>query len=130
MLLLDIVGMFDSAVERQLKGQPQADQLIPFIKNHERKPIALRGVCQEILLYEKRFRTRLNVKQRDEIINACVTAFIHLAKKHRDEQNMSEAAKHQLSAASRRIETAQGLISEAGSKVIEVPDAASEKRVQ
>jgi hypothetical protein len=93
MLLFDVTAEFD----RQLKGfighKPNVYQ---FLKNHERRTLVLNNLCHQVLVYERKFKTKLDRHQRNKIIGEAVKIFCHVALKQRHQQLMSDIQRHQV----------------------------------
>ena len=90
MLLFEITQEFD----RQLKDIFESKPVIyNWLKNHERKNVVLNRVCNEVLIYEKKFHARLKLSQRNAIIKEAVKLFAGCAIEHKEQQLMTEGQK-------------------------------------
>lgn len=94
MLLFDVTLKFDAAVKVICKRQ-HVDELVAFCRDHEKRPVVLNNLCEQVLMFEKRFAPHANAKPErlNEIIATVAYQFVRAIKAQRDEQLMSEAAK-------------------------------------
>ena len=110
MLLLDITTEFDLACSKELAAQPE---LLSFVKRHERRPLVLGNLCQQVLMFERSFRGPKTREKRSQIIETTASMFISAVKRQRDESNWSHARKaHERSKGAVREEVSR-LIKEA-----------------
>ena len=112
MLLFDVTCDFQSAIKDICKD---SEELYRFLDNHERKPKVLNSICDQVLAYERKFRTRLTRSHKISIVRASAEMFAKLCIKQRDEQNMSEAQKLKVASKNDIYKEAQEMIKEPNS---------------
>lgn len=91
--------LFDISIEfqRQLKAIFGANhELYRFLDNHPNKSVALERTCNEIVIYEGKYRTRLSLIQRNKIVKECVRLFSSVAIKVKGESLLSDIQKLKL----------------------------------
>lgn len=88
MLLFDVTKDFETCCDHILK-EKRTERA--FIRNHERKVIVLQNLCNQVQVYEKRFRTRLDIRERNKIVAASAQLFVEAALKEHDQKQWSEA---------------------------------------
>jgi len=93
MLLFDVVTRVDKAIETKYALQPE---LKSFITNHERKSWFVNNLCRQILDMEKKMGLKFSAKHLDTMCSDFVGLFASQAIRHRDQQNLTESAKHKL----------------------------------
>lgn len=98
MFLFDISCEFDRQIKDILKDRPNVCR---FALNHERKKGAIEATCNQVLIYERKYRTKINVDQRNQIVRAAVKVFLGAALAKKREELMSDAA---LSAEQRKFQ--------------------------
>lgn len=119
MLLFDVQNLFDMACKTMLDKNPELKVPWRFIKDHERYPLTLRKLCQQVLYFEQGARTgRKTAYNRYQLIAAHAQLFIKLAIQHKDESVKSKADLHKEQIESRPLRDAQeqGLIQEMNHK--------------
>ena len=67
MLLFDVTQKFNTAVKIICKRQ-HVEELIPFCADHPRRPVMLNNLCNQVVLYERRFKSQSNLKHVNEIM--------------------------------------------------------------
>lgn len=97
MLLLDIGPDFDLACKAMIEANPQLGLPPHYAKDHERRPVVLRNLSNQILALERRCLAKkkpLTRQKRYQIIAAAAQIFIKMAVQQRDQSVMSEADKY------------------------------------
>lgn len=102
MILFDVTKKFDFACKEFVKMDPEllpfAEELVRLGLEHPNRSRALENVCHQVEVYEHRFRgPRLDIRKRNIIIAQCAQLYMKAIKKHRDQANMSDAARALLS---------------------------------
>lgn len=92
MFLFDVTSEFNKRCRELCADQPE---LYTFSRDHERKPVVLKNLCQQIVQYEQRFKSRLEKEKRDLLIDTVARMFIQGIREQRDQALWSEARKSQ-----------------------------------
>lgn len=92
MFLIDITIRFDQACAEILKNDPE---LLAFSRTHQIRPVTLNNLCREIVKYEKAFKNKAHVIQRDAIIFEVAKMYTTAIKNKRDQDNWSSAKRAQ-----------------------------------
>lgn len=90
MLLFDVTRDFEVCCDHLLKER-RVERA--FIRNHERKQLVLQNLCKQVEIYEKKYRNRIDPRQKRKIIAATAQMFVNAAIKERNEKYLSDAAK-------------------------------------
>ena len=91
--------LFDVSTEfhKQLKTLfLNKEELYNYLKDHPNKQRAIEKMCDQILIYERKFRTKLLLQQRNVIIKQCVQLFSKAALKAKEQQLMTDIQKHNI----------------------------------
>ena len=123
MFLFDVTKKFDQCCEalcRKDLTDPHSElnvDLLRFIKDHERRPLVLSSLCDQVLALENRFKSRADTKRRNQIIAATAQMFVSAVKKHRDQQMLSDLEKSRIKREAEKYDDAKSLIKEVRSDV-------------
>jgi len=86
MLLFDVTTQFNKQIKELIKNPEQQKYLL----EHERRTLVIDNICNQVLYYEKKYTSKLDLKQRDIVINEAVKMFAHAALEHHKQQQMSQ----------------------------------------
>ena len=90
-MIREVEIIFDRLVKEALRDRINGTELIRCILNHEKKPLVLKNLCREVELYEKRHRTDLKTRSREDIVGAGVELFLAAAQRSADDNYVSDA---------------------------------------
>lgn len=129
MVLLDVMRDFQTCIKHLVtKDQPtldfmlavgiSSDEALRLANDHPNRQLFLRNLCDQVAVYEKRFRGKANVRERALIIAASSEMYVKGIIEARRQQNLSEAEKV-------RIRNQDSLKNDVAQLIKEVPDNAS-----
>jgi len=125
MLLFDVQRDFDKACKVMLQKNPHLNIPWNFVKDHERYPLVIQKVCNQVLMFERGLtqgqRTAYN---RSQLIQAHAQLFVKFAIQNRDHTVMSEADRTLLEVGNKAQKEVRemGVIKELDTKTGELKD--------
>ena len=93
MLLFDVVTRVEGAIKSKYSAQPE---ICNFLLRHERKEWFLRNLCQQVINMEAKMGSKFSADHLNRICSDFVGVFANQALRHREQQNLTESAKHKL----------------------------------
>lgn len=113
MIALDIMAQvrtdFDFCAKELTKTEPELQR---FILDHERKPLVLRSLAEQLYNLELKFGKKNVMQERRKLVAGVTEMFVKAARLHKEQQNMSDIAKHTVSAEERARQEMEGVLTE------------------
>lgn len=113
MIALDILAQvrsdFDTCAKELTKEEPEFQR---FILDHERKPLVLNSLSSQIYTLEQRFGRQNVMHERRKIVAGVTEMFVKAARIHKEQQNMSEIQRSQISPEEKAKQDMEGLLTE------------------
>ena len=99
----NVQKIFDEFLDETLKEKPEA---LKFIKNHERKPLVINNLCEQILRIE-RYKIDFNAEKYRYVIREIAKSFGVVCLEHHRTTNLSDVEKIRIYNESTKLKTAQ-----------------------
>jgi hypothetical protein len=99
MLLFEVTNEFNTQLRAVFgsKNDPKTNmELYNFLHNHPSKEKVISNACNQVLIYERKYRTRLSILQRNVIIRECVQLWARTLIEMKEQQMMSRAKQNEL----------------------------------